>query len=131
MDIRLSIQNIQTFNPLAIRPVAAVFLCPSLIGDQTCAQQLLFQLMTCFNQQLCEPFALGELLIGGIAHDNGSDTAFLLHIAFLGQLLDRAADRHFADTELFLQLRLGRDNAAERVYPVQNPVLEDLLDLLV
>lgn len=87
--------------------------------------------MACFNQQFREPFALGELLVGGIAHDNGSDAAFLLHITFLGQLLDRAADRHFADTELFLELRLGGDNAAERVYPVQNPVFEDLLDLLV
>lgn len=131
MYIGLAIQNIQTFDPLAIRPVAAVFLCSCFISETLGCEQFLFQLMACFDQQLCEPFAFGELLVGGIAHHNGSDAAFLLHIAFLGQLLDRAANRHFADIELLLELRLGGDNAAERVYPVQNPVFEDLVDLLV
>lgn len=87
--------------------------------------------MALLYEQLGKPFALRELLIGRIARHNGSDPAFLLHITFLGQLLDRAAHRHFADAEFLLQLRLGGDDTAKRIYPVQNPVFEDFLDLLV
>ncbi|MNC37938.1 hypothetical protein D3C75_865230 [compost metagenome] len=131
MNIGLPIQNVQTFDPLAVGAITAVFLRPGIICNELGRQQSFFQLMSFLYEQLRKPLAFGELLVGGIADHNRADTASLLHITFLRQRLDRAADCHFADSEFFFQLRLGRNDAAHRIDAVQNPVFEDFLNLLI
>ncbi|MNW58652.1 hypothetical protein D3C74_365300 [compost metagenome] len=131
MNIWLAVQNIKTFDPLTVGSIAVIFLCPGIICNELGRQQSFFELMSLLYQQLRKSLALGELLIRGVAGNYRADAASFLHITFLRQLLDRAADCHFADPELLFELRLGRNDAAQRIDAVQNPVFEDFLDLLI
>ncbi|MNI10397.1 hypothetical protein D3C73_635090 [compost metagenome] len=131
MNIRLSVQNIQTFDPLAVGSIPVVFLRPGFVHNELGGQQSFFKPMALLYQQLRKSLALGELLIRGIAGNYRADAASFLHITFLRQLLDRAADCHLADPEFLFEQRLGRNDAAQRIDAVQNPVFEDFLDLLI